>query len=83
MWVLVYYITSYIFNLGVVCTDKDVSACSKEAKECKSFESPDKEMFAQMFPDAYAEVCVESTGEQCLYTDVEYETCDHAKMSES
>ena len=35
-----------------------------------------------MFPEAYAKVCEEESGELCLYTDVEYKACDEAKTSQ-
>ena len=34
-----------------------------------------------MFPDAYAQVCVEPSGEQCLYTDLVYDTCVASKLA--
>ena len=68
---------------GKVCTTRDVSACSSVAKECESFKPPYDKQFEAMFPKAYGQVCVEPiSGEQCMYTDVVYETCDEAKISE-
>ena len=67
---------------GTICTTRDVSACSDAAKDCESFKPPADEDFATMFPDAYAKVCEEASGELCLYTDVEYDTCEEAKTSQ-
>lgn len=68
---------------GEVCTDRDVSACSSFAQSCENFKPPFDEQFGQMFPKAYANVCVEPiSGEQCLYTDVKYKKCEEAEMSE-
>ena len=70
-----------IIHTGKVCTSRDVSACSSFAKSCESFKPPADKDFAKMFPKAYAQVCVELSGDQCLYTDIEYNTCDEAKIS--
>ena len=70
--------------IGKVCTSRDVEPCSSIANNCESFKSPADKAFAEMFPKAYAKVCVEPTsGEQCLYTDITYETCPEARISES
>ena len=68
-------------NAGTICTTRDVSACSDNRKECEDFKPPADEDFKMMFPDAFAEVCEEASGELCLYTDVVYKTCDEAKTS--
>ena len=69
-------------NTGRVCTTRDVAACSSVAQQCETFKPPTDKMFNKMFPKAYANVCQEpSTGELCLYTDIEYNTCDEAKIS--
>ena len=70
-------------NAGDVCTSKDVAPCSSVAQGCKSFDPPADKDFENMFPKAYAQVCLEpSSGDLCLYTDIIYKTCNEAKTSE-
>ena len=80
---VIYWINIHIIiYTGKVCTSRDVSACSSFAQSCESFKPPADKDFAKMFPKAYAQVCVEPTsGDQCLYTDVKYDTCDEARIS--
>ena len=75
------YASNYA-NTGTVCTSQSVAACSDDAKDCESFKPPADEDFAMMFPEAYAKVCEEESGELCLYTDVEYDMCEEAKTSQ-
>ena len=43
---------------------------------CEGFQSTaDEELFLQLFPAAYAQVCKESDGELCLSTNIAYTTC--------
>jgi hypothetical protein len=71
-----------IIITGRVCTTRDVTPCSSIAQKCEGFKSPGTaELFKKMFPKAYANVCEEQTGELCLYTDIEYNTCGEANTS--
>lgn len=75
-------LTCIVLSLGATCTSRHVPECTGDAKGCNEFDAPVDEQFATMFPNAYAEVCVENSGEQCLYTDIDYSTCSAAKASE-
>ena len=85
IYILNVYASNYA-NTGTICTTRDVPPCSKPAYEnkerCEHFKPPADDDFKMMFPTAYAEVCEEASGELCLYTDVEYKTCDEAKTSQ-
>ncbi len=62
--------------IGDICTSKDVPTCSTAHDDCNTFDKPFDTQFSKLFPKAYAEVCVlKSSQEQCLYTDIVYETC--------
>ena len=50
---------------------------------CEGFQSTaDEELFLQLFPAAYAQVCEESDGELCLHTNIAYTTCAAAEGME-
>ena len=52
-----------------------MSACTKLAGDCNSFEGDALELIEKHFPDVFGKVCVESSGDQCLRTNVVYTTC--------
>ena len=59
-----------------ICTQKrTVAECSSAAQDCYSFQRKYKELFDALFADAYAHVCVEPSGVQCLSTNVAYKRC--------
>lgn len=65
---------------GDICTSKFVKTCSDSRINCDGFtpESVNRE-FHKLYRGAYAKVCEEPIGENCLYTDVKYEICGQAK----
>ena len=67
-------------HTGKICTSKDVPPCSALRRDCQSFDPPYDEEFPKMFPKAYAQVCVEPSGEQCLFTDLVYDTCAGSEL---
>ena len=78
-----YVLTNYMHFTGEICTSRNVPACSASATDCKPIGKDNEaiQAFVKEHPEVYAEECKESS-EECLYTDVTYETCPQARTSE-
>lgn len=68
---------------GDLCTTRQVDTCSSEKTACVGLK-PDEvdRRFHELYKGAYAQVCEESDGKLCMYTDIVYEPCGEDKGTE-
>ena len=68
------------YSADYVCTSRVVKTCSADMIACRGFrDRAVQDQFDALFPDAYGQVCEESDGELCLYTDIVYDACAKVK----